>query len=207
MSTRIAKSARTMRKQPRQARSRVMVEAVVEAGARVLSDQGWVGFTTNRVADVAGVAIGSLYQYFPDKLSLVEAVRNRHLADCLAVLQRCASSRAPVRQFVDVLVQEMAAAHSTHPGLHRVLLDEAPAKQDYLDPGSAYEIEYLQHYAMAIAACRPDWDPAAIQNAALLISDAVDGVIHNAARRAMLNDPALMRALATMIELYLSREG
>lgn len=60
-----------MRKEPRQARSRATVEIIVRAGARVLGDRGWAGFTTNQVAEVAGVSIGSLYQYFPDKLALM----------------------------------------------------------------------------------------------------------------------------------------
>jgi AcrR family transcriptional regulator len=57
----------SMRKQPSQARSKATVDAIVEAAARILGDQGWAGFTTNKVAEAAGVSIGSYYQYFPDK--------------------------------------------------------------------------------------------------------------------------------------------
>ena len=78
MSTRIGKAAPRMRKEPRQARSIATVEAIIEAGAHVLSELGWAGFTTNKVAEAAGVSIGSLYQYFPDKLALVDAIRRRH---------------------------------------------------------------------------------------------------------------------------------
>ena len=70
-----------MRKEPRQARSHATVETIIQAGARILSDKRGAGFTTNKVADLAGVSIGSLYQYFPDKLSLVDAIRRRHLDD------------------------------------------------------------------------------------------------------------------------------
>ena len=62
MSTRIKKPGSPMRKEPSQARSRATVEAIIEAGARVLGDHGWAGFTTNAVAVVAGISIGSLYQ-------------------------------------------------------------------------------------------------------------------------------------------------
>src|SRR5689334_2870035 len=95
MSTRIPRSRSSgekqpppMRKEPRQARSRAMVEAIVGAGARVLGDRGMNGFTTNEVADVAGISIGSLYQYFPDKLALIDAIRRRHLDDVLSILHR-----------------------------------------------------------------------------------------------------------------------
>src|SRR5579871_4413597 len=82
------KDRSAMRKEPRQARSRATVEAIIRAGARVLGARGMDGFTTNETADVAGVSIGSLYQYFPDKLSLIDAIRRRHLDDVLAVMRK-----------------------------------------------------------------------------------------------------------------------
>src|SRR5882757_8447655 len=96
MSTRIPKSPATMRKEPRQARSRATVEAIVQAGAHVLGDRGWSGFTTNEVASVAGASIGSLYQYFPNKLALIAAIRRKHFDDVLAVQIGRASCRERV---------------------------------------------------------------------------------------------------------------
>ena len=65
MSTRIAKPRSRMRKQPRQARSRATVEAIIEAGAHVLSALGWAGFTTNKVADARGSASARSINIFP----------------------------------------------------------------------------------------------------------------------------------------------
>jgi AcrR family transcriptional regulator len=62
------------RKTPRQARSQSTVEAIVEAAARILEREGHGGFSTNAVAETAGVSIGSLYQYFPRKEALVGAL-------------------------------------------------------------------------------------------------------------------------------------
>ena len=59
-----------MRKTPRQARSREMVEVLVQAGRQVLAKEGYDGFSTNRVAEAAGVSPGSLYQYL-DRKSVV----------------------------------------------------------------------------------------------------------------------------------------
>ncbi len=61
MATRIPTGHRVMRKSPKQQRSQVTVEIIVEAGARVLAHKGWANFTTNEVARTAGVSIGSLY--------------------------------------------------------------------------------------------------------------------------------------------------
>ena len=62
------------RKQPRQARSQNTVSAILQAATRVLSKESLAGFNTNRVAEVAGISVGSLYQYFPNKDALVTAL-------------------------------------------------------------------------------------------------------------------------------------
>ncbi|NVZ20824.1 TetR/AcrR family transcriptional regulator [Pseudomonas costantinii] len=192
-----------MRKEPRQARSRATVQTIIQAGARVLSDEGWAGFTTNKVADLAGVSVGSLYQYFPDKLSLVSAIRQNHLDDCLNTLRKIkAKGLAPV-QFLASVVQAMIQAHSVCPGLHRVLLDEAPSSEDYRNPNSGFEIEYLAFYADAVSTHRNRPPNKADYISALIISDAIDGVIHNAARRGLLGDPAIQSGLIRLISQYL----
>lgn len=71
------KSSRTRasaRKSPVQERSKVTVDVIVEAAARVLRKEGADALTTNRIAEVAGVSIGSLYQYFPNKEAIVVAL-------------------------------------------------------------------------------------------------------------------------------------
>ncbi|MGY1449374.1 TetR/AcrR family transcriptional regulator [Pseudomonas chlororaphis] len=118
---------------------------------RVLSREGWAGFTTNKVADLAGVSVGSLYQYFPDKLSLVDAIRQNHLDDCLSIMRKIKAKGLAPMQFVANIVQAMIEAHSTYPRLHRVLLDEAPSSDDYRSPNSGFEIEYLAYYAEAVS--------------------------------------------------------
>lgn len=75
-----------MRKQPVQQRSRDMVAILMDAAARVIVERGFDNLTTNHVAAAAGVSIGSLYQYFPDKDALVEALLQRHAAELLAVV-------------------------------------------------------------------------------------------------------------------------
>jgi AcrR family transcriptional regulator len=66
------------RKQPRQKRAAATVDVVLEASARILQKEGLAGFNTNEVARVAGVSVGSLYQYFPTKEAiLAEIVRRK----------------------------------------------------------------------------------------------------------------------------------
>lgn len=196
-----------MRKEPRQARSRATVEAVVEAGARILSEQGWGGFTTNKVADAAGVSIGSLYQYFPDKLSLVDAIRRRHIDDSLYAVRSAFAEKQSLAAFAETLVTNIIAAHSIHPGLHRVLLDEAPGLEAYRDQNNEIEAQYLALFAQAATIYGSQDKGAPASAVGLVISDAIDGVIHNAARRGRLHEPALRGELVRLICAYLADRG
>lgn len=196
-----------MRKEPRQARSRATVEAVVEAGARILSKQGWSGFTTNKVAEAAGVSIGSLYQYFPDKLSLVDAIRRRHIDDSLDAVRNALAETESRVEFAEALVANLIEAHSLHPGLHRVLLDEVPGLEAYRHPNHQIEAQYLALYAEA-AVIHGSPDPGVqAETVGLIMSDAIDGVIHNAARRGRLREPAIRDELVRLICAYLGDRG
>jgi AcrR family transcriptional regulator len=192
-----------MRKEPRQARSRATVEAIVRAGARVLGDRGLDGFTTNEVADVAGVSIGSLYQYFPDKLSLIDAIRRRHLDDVLAILRGIGRGDTPLAQLIEDLVDGMIAVHSIEPALHRVLLDEAPRYDGERSIQGMFEQEYMARYKAIVAACPDRAGRASADVAAQVLSSAVEGVIHNAARRGMLKSPELRQELIYLLRSYL----
>ncbi len=68
------KNSNSPRKSPKQSRSKALVEAIYEATVRILPGVGSDNLTTKKVAEMAGVSIGSLYQYFPNKNSILEAV-------------------------------------------------------------------------------------------------------------------------------------
>src|SRR5262245_4169642 len=74
------------RKTPSQERAKATVDAILEAGAYILVKHGWEKFTTNRVAERAGVNIASLYQYFPNKESIAAELQRRHISKARDVL-------------------------------------------------------------------------------------------------------------------------
>lgn len=82
------------RKAPMQGRSQATVQTILEAAARVLSRQSLPGFNTNRVAEVAGVSIGTLYQYFPNKEALISALIEREQAALADAVQQAVHDRA-----------------------------------------------------------------------------------------------------------------
>lgn len=75
-----------MRKQPAQKRSREMVAVLLEATARTIVSRGLEQTTTNHIAETAGVSVGSLYQYFDSKESIIEALLNQRVEGLLDVV-------------------------------------------------------------------------------------------------------------------------
>ncbi len=105
---RLATKSLTPRKSPRQTRAEGTVAAIVEAAAHILERRGFEGFNTNAVAEKAGVSIGSLYQYFPNKDALLSALIAREAAPLLAVekeLAGIAGSRAAFQRYVIAGIQ------------------------------------------------------------------------------------------------------
>jgi AcrR family transcriptional regulator len=83
------------RKQPTQGRAKDTVAAILEATFQVLDDAGADGLTTTRVAEVAGVSVGTLYQYFPNRDALITALLADHLGSAIAAVEReCAAQVA-----------------------------------------------------------------------------------------------------------------
>lgn len=116
------------RRRPRQLRAQHTVEAVLDAVARVLKREGISGVTTNRIAQVAGVSIGSVYQYFPDKHAIFLALRERH-SDAMARLfetKLLAHAGAPLDTLLTELLDAMIEAHALDPALHDLLLSQVP---------------------------------------------------------------------------------
>ena len=118
------------RKQPAQGRSRFTVRQIVEAAARVFEERGYAGANTNRIAERAGVSIGSLYQYFPNKESILAVLLEQHtqeVANAVEAIRRHVAEEP--HDLVGVLqhfVEDMVELHSNNPRLQHVLLDEAP---------------------------------------------------------------------------------
>jgi len=118
------------RKLPVQARSRATVDAVLTAAAQVFATHGYAAGTTNRIAERAGVSIGSLYEYFPNKDALLIAILEAHIRESEMILEKTTSelrtAAGNLRCTVARLVGAMVELHTRDPELHRVLFEETP---------------------------------------------------------------------------------
>jgi AcrR family transcriptional regulator len=84
------------RKFPKQNRSAKLTESIIEATTRILSTEGYEGLNTNKVAQLAGVSIGSLYQYYPNKESLVIAVAQYLMSEDQKYFEELLTTKNPV---------------------------------------------------------------------------------------------------------------
>jgi AcrR family transcriptional regulator len=118
----------TPRKQPRQDRSRITVVAILEATAHILREEGYEKTNTNRIAARARISIGSLYQYFPNKASLITALIDRHAREMGELVETKLAHLfdSPLEIVVPELVKAVIAAHTIDPKLHQVLSEEMP---------------------------------------------------------------------------------
>jgi len=119
------------RKAPRQARSAQLVEATLQAAIRILARDGAKRFTTARVAEAAGVSVGSLYQYFPNKESILFRLQTDEWKRTGAVLDAILAdaSRAPLKRVRDV-VRAFFRSEWEEAALRLALGDAAPAYRD-----------------------------------------------------------------------------
>lgn len=81
---------------PRQRRSRATYGSILDATARLLQTGGYEGLTTNHIADRAGVAIGSLYEYFPDKETIIAELTRRTLREMMSEIESSVEAAAKV---------------------------------------------------------------------------------------------------------------
>jgi AcrR family transcriptional regulator len=116
------------RKTPKQARSVETVDALLAATAHILVKSGYAGLSTNGIAERAGVSIGSLYQFFPNKESILAALMQQHYdrIEQLVISRLEEVANEPPAYIARQLVHAVVAVHAAEPHLHRVLTQEIP---------------------------------------------------------------------------------
>ncbi len=165
------------RKTARQARSAATTEVIVEAAARILETSGHAGFTTNAIAERAGVSVGSLYQYFPNKDAITRALIRRELGlleAAITAIDVNETTTTPLNRLIDVAVSQQMC----RPALAQLL----EAEEDRLDAGD-------------------DIDPVRRRVASMV--SAILGVADHSEEGAIVQD--VMALIATLVNAAASR--
>ena len=171
----------TPRKTGSQGRSRATIDALVEATARVLTKEGYQRASTNKIAAVAGVSIGSLYQYFPSKEALVAAVIERHTRELSRVVRDTYLKIAagPIEIGAREFVVAAIAAHRVDPRLHRILDEEVPrtGQLENVDAAVRNACDLFRAY---LEAHRNEIGVADLDLAAFVVVTTVEALTHSA---------------------------
>ena len=194
------------RKQPRQQRAQETVRAIMQATAHILIHEGYEKVTTNRLAELAGVSIGSLYQYFPSKEAVVAAVLDEHADQQIQLLaQSTVDLRdAPLEDSVRTYVHAQLEAHMMEPQLHRVLCEQLPRIRGF------ERIQEINAQATAMVRAffelhRARIKPQNLELAAYVCVHAVESVTHAAVleREKTIHVKELAEEMTQMVLRYL----
>ena len=179
----VVKKGEPGRRQPKQRRSRETVDAVLGAVVKILKRDGIDAITTNRIATVAGVSIGSVYQYFPDKRAIFTALHDRHVEDIRRVIERALVEHAAssLDELVRALVEALVDAHAVDPELHQLMTTEVPHGGD---GARALEVHLRSVFRLAISARSPERRPARdLDRILFVLPHMVEALSHGAAYR------------------------
>lgn len=169
------------RKEASQDRSRVTVDALIEATARILVREGFDRASTNRIAAQAGVSVGSLYQYFPSKEALVAAVIDRHHQELMQIVRSVLAEVAaqPLEQAMRTLVTVAIKAHRIDPRLHRVLTEQIP-RTGRLENVAAFSRENYAMFRTYLQAHRDELRAVDLGLAAFVCVTTIEALTHTA---------------------------
>lgn len=199
--------SKNRRRTPRQSRSQETVEVILQATAQVLAEHGYAKASTNRIAKRAGVSVGSLYQYFPNKDALFKALIERHVSAQNAAFSELFSISAgsPPEQLIRQAVRALLASHRVEPALHLLLLSQLggldqAASLLTLDTRAILALE--AYFRVQSKALRPMENPRLV---AEVIVFAAEAVVHRSLMADLdsLADPAVERELIRLVEGYL----
>lgn len=164
------------RRTPRQARSQQTVEAILNAVVKLLKRDGVDAVTTNRIAEVAGVSVGSVYQYFPDKRAIFLALHDRHAEEMGRLIDATvvAHADAPLDALIRALVKALVDAHTPDPELYALLDTELPHRS-----AGARSIQVRLRSALRLAlGAHRDVSEGAFERTLFVVSHLINALAH-----------------------------
>jgi AcrR family transcriptional regulator len=170
-----------MRRRPRRDSGAFTVDSVLDAAELVIERHGLAGFTTNRVAEVAGVSIGSIYQYFPNKFALAAGVHARYADAYRKVCMQALERGGAMRDIVLAIARGLNELFVKRPRVHRAMSELRTAAEMH------ERIAELHAWMIATASAwfeRRGATPERAQPAAFVLVHAIDGIANAIANRA-----------------------
>jgi AcrR family transcriptional regulator len=205
MSEPVSPAPERVRREPRQARSRARVARILAAADSILTEEGFEALTVRRIADRARVPVGSLYQFFPDKSSVIDAMSDAYVADFNASFSKLVESADdgdwsdPVGRMVDAFVE----LYRSHPGYMALQAGR------HVRPGSS-SADMINNHAIAaevrrILAERVQCDDGpGLELMAQVSVETADALLRYAFEQSPGGDEAVLTELRKLLRLYLA---
>jgi AcrR family transcriptional regulator len=193
------------RKTPVQSRSRERVERILDAAAHVFAEVGYEATTTEAIAERAGASIGSLYQFFPNKQSLFDAVAKRHLEHASTLfdaLLGAADTGATWQDVLDRAIDGFAALDVGDPNLRAVWRNWHVAGS-FLDAGDALNREFARRTQAVLARHARGLPKGKRELVATMIVEVISAMLFVAARKRGPGVRALLDETKVMLGRYL----
>jgi AcrR family transcriptional regulator len=143
-----------MRRKPLQARSQERVQRILAVAEELFITQGYAATTTNAIATLAQVPIGSLYQFFPDKAAIVQALALRYnelLHQQLAAMDDTELTTLPLAAYVDQLIDAADRFFTEHPGYHAIFMEVQGTIPELQEIEETADTQLIQDLARSIA--------------------------------------------------------
>jgi AcrR family transcriptional regulator len=195
-----------MRRQPRQQRSRARVRHILEAADAILSAEGFEALTVRRLAQVAGVPVGSIYQFFPDKAAVVDALAGTYIGQFdAAIEQLVAASQAQLwADPVGTLIDAFTALYRANPGYVALWSGRhvSPELARADEANNAAIAEGVRRILVRQAQLADSADLARAARIAVVVADAL---LQFAFRQAPDGDEQVLGELKELLRLYLAR--
>ncbi|XZO00946.1 MAG: TetR/AcrR family transcriptional regulator [Microcoleus sp.] len=207
-----SKPPATPRKRPKQERSQATVQAILTATTHILTEDGYNQLTTNRVAERAGVSIGSLYQYFPNKEALIFALAEHHANEMMQLAQHhleglgvgeaSLQENPSILEVLRQIIKAALAVHAINPKLHRVLHEQIPHSEVMRRLDEATMEKMLRSF---LAQRRDQLQPKNLDLTAFIVERTIRALIHGVMidRPELLKTGELEQELMAMLTAYL----
>jgi AcrR family transcriptional regulator len=167
------------RRKPTQRRAQQTVEAILGAVVRILKRESAQAVTTNHIAEVAGVSIGSVYQYFPDKRAIFRVLHQRHIEEIDRLIESTLVENAgsSLENLIRALIEAMVDAHSADPELYQALFSEVP---HMADETKDFPVRLHGAFRLALASRVKELKPRDLDKAAFVVAHMIDSLSHGA---------------------------
>jgi AcrR family transcriptional regulator len=194
-----------LRNAPTQARSRERLRRVLDAADAVLAQEGAAAFTTTRIAQVAGVPVGSVYRYFPDKGAIVQALAVRYWSEFEDLVAAVAETdeRDPVADPAGAVLDVLAAGFKARPGFLALWYGGLRSEEvrDVTRPTRSAIARSVQRI---LAVHWPQADPESRATVAQMVVIAGDGLLREAFRTTLDGDQVVLDESKAMLDAYVT---